>query len=163
MVFSEKEISKIRGMYVTARQFKNIVNVDELVPTPKNNFKNKIYPFIVNKSFACEVYLKLILMATQKKKKRGHNLKELSQITNMDTQFKNYLLSNKLKLTDQEFEEYLNNISNAFEKWRYIYEKKNIKVMYGFLNTFCIFLDEYCINLMKELFNIDVDKELLYI
>lgn len=43
------------------------------------------------------------------------------------------------------------------------YPEKDIKVMYGFLNTFCIFLDEYCINLMKDLFNIDVDKELLYI
>ena len=163
MTFSEKEISKIRGMYVIARQFKNIVEIDELVPTPKNDFRNKIYPFIVNKSFSCEVYLKLILMATQKKKKKGHNLKELSQMINIDTKFKNYLLSNKLELTNKEFDEYLNNISNAFEDWRYIYEKEDIKIMHGFLNTFCNFLDEYCKELMKDLFNIDVDKELKYI
>ena len=55
-------------MYVTTRQFKNAIENYDLIPTPKNNFRNKIYPFIVNKSFACEIYLKLILMATQKRK-----------------------------------------------------------------------------------------------
>lgn len=163
MVFNEEEIKKIKSMYITARQFKNVVESNELVPTPKNNFRNKIFPFVVNKSLACEIYLKLILMVTKKKRVKIHNLEELSKRTHIDVEFKNYLSSNKSELTEQQVEEYLINISNAFEDWKYIYEKKDIKVMHGFLNMYCDFLDEYCKKLMKNLFNIDVDKELIYI
>lgn len=81
----------------------------------------------------------------------------------MDVEFKNYLSANKLELTDKEFEKYLTSISNAFEEWRYIYEKNDITVRYGFLDSYCDYLDNYCKKLIKDLFNIDVDKELLYI
>ena len=162
-MLKEKEINKVKYMYVTARQFKNAIEWKELVPTPKNNFRNKIYPYIVNKSFACEIYLKLLLLIKEERENKTHNLKKLSKDTNMDIEFKKYLINNKLTLTDEEFEEYLSSISNAFEEWRYIYEKKDIKIMHGFLNSYCNYLDEYCKKIMKDLYNIDVDKELIYI
>ena len=159
----EQKINELRYMYITARQFKNAIENDSIIPTPTNNFRNKIYPFIVNKSFSCEIYLKLILLYKKNKKVKIHSLKELSKDTGIDIEFKNHLYKNKFKISDEDFEECINSISNAFEEWRYIYEKKDITIRNGFLNSYCNYLDDYCKSLLKEKCNIDVDKELIYI
>lgn len=163
-MYNKKKIKIIKDMYIVARQFKNVIECKEFIPTSKNNLRSKTFPFIVNKAFACEIYLKLILKAQKdKEEKDEHNLNNLAKEIAIDIEFKKYLLLNRLQLSDQEFEEYLNNISNAFIIWRYIYEKKNIKIMIGFLNSFCNFLDEYCKKLIKDNCNIDIDKEIICI
>lgn len=45
-------------------------------------------------------------------------------------------IKNELDLDDNLFDELLSNISNAFKKWRYIYEDHGGKIHLGFLSTF---------------------------
>lgn len=163
MPLATEDIKKIKSMYSTARQFKNAVLINEIIEHKQNKHINKIFPFIVNKSFACEVYLKTINKIEEKKDKKIHNLIDLAKMTGINDYFKQYLKKTCPKLTEKEIDNSLLNISNAFEEWRYIYEKRDIKVMYGFLNSYCEFLDMFCKQLMLNKLNIDVDKELIYI
>ena len=92
-------------MYITARQFKNAIEIEEaiIIPAKQNNLPDgivlsfgdsikltargnkmvtKIFPFLVNKAFSCEVYLKLILIESGIKLEELnhrdlHNLKKL--------------------------------------------------------------------------------------
>ena len=108
---------KLVEMYLTARQFKNAVLEDEMIILPyailqkndavfkyggiKIRFRGKepiirIYPFIVNKAFACEVYLKLLLIEAdfvfdRLKRNELHKLFKLYE--NTDSTFKQILLN----------------------------------------------------------------------
>lgn len=189
------EDKKIIQMYLTARQFKNAILQDEMIIVPaKNNglaenskikFGNlieltakgdkiitKIFPFIVNKSFACEVYLKLILIEENfdiNKHLKGpekHNLYKL--YSNTSNEFKEMYKNVCLKIYGKDANnEFLNNeiekISNVFMDYRYIYERfgeENI-VNYGFLNAFCNYLDIYTKTLIKNKYNYDVDLNIM--
>lgn len=186
------------NMYTVARQFKNAVLINEMVSLPNNinglniksvgeqmNFhifstngnkmKMKIYPFLVNKAFACEIYLKLILEYENK------NLNELYKIRNVKINDKHNLLIllNLIQLNIKEWivsnitknipnydinililDEKVKCISNVFYDWRYIYEKESKSVDFVFLNLFCDLLDVYTKNLIYASYNYDVDKDM---
>lgn len=186
------------NMHTVARQFKNAVLINEMVSLPNNinglniksvgeqmNFyifstngnkiKMKIYPFLVNKAFACEIYLKLILEYENK------NLNELYKIRNVKTNDKHNLLIllNLIQLNIKEWivsnitknipnydinililDEKVKCISNVFYDWRYIYEKESKSVDFVFLNLFCDLLDVYTKNLIYASYNYDVDKDM---
>lgn len=163
MSLTTKQINNIKTMYSTARQFKNAILIDEIIQHKNNKHINKIFPFIVNKSFACEVYLKTINKIEEKQDKKIHNLVDLANVTGINEYFKEYLKKTCPKLTEKEIDDSLQNISNAFEDWRYFYEQQDIKIMHGFLNSYCDFLDKFCKQLMFNKLNIDVEKELIYI
>lgn len=181
---------KLVTMYITARQFKNAILEEEILILPAANMKEntvlnwggtkitfrgdkiltRIFPFIVNKSFACEVYLKLLLedvdfsFKTLKNYER-HNLFKLYE--NTPEEFKRTLFSfyieNYGEKADQQFiETEISNIADVFKEWRYIYEKINDenKVNSGFLNSFCGFLDRYAQRMIKTKYNYDVDKDM---
>lgn len=157
-----KKVDYVINMYTVARQFKNAVLINEMISLPNNinglnikslgeqmNFhvfstngnkmKMKIYPFLVNKAFACEIYLKLIL------EYENENLNELYKIRKIKGSDKHNLLIllNLIRLNIKEFivsnitknipnydinvsilDEKIKCISNVFNDWRYIYEKK---------------------------------------
>lgn len=182
-------------MYLTARQFKNAVKQEEMITIPANKnglsenskikFGNlieltakgdrivtKIFPFIVNKAFACEVYLKLILIEEgldinkSLKRTEKHNLYKLYSNTSekFREMYKNVCLTIYGKNSNDEF---LNNeiikISNVFMEYRYIYERfgeENI-VNSGFLEHFCNYLDIYTKILIKNKYNYDVDLNIM--
>ena len=73
----DEETKKIINMYTTARQFKNAINNDEKLVVRNGIFINKIYPYIVNKSFACEIYLKIIILCNNETYGKTHTLKDL--------------------------------------------------------------------------------------
>ena len=97
---------------------------------PKNLHKDEfgrtigatIYvPAIVNASFACELYLKNILV----NKYHNHNLKSLYQdlSPNIQLELKTIATQELSKMNfNSDFEEYLNDISDSFVSWRYIYQ-----------------------------------------
>lgn len=183
---------KIVGMYITARQFKNAVLEEEMIilPAKQNNIKDgsvlkwggaqitfrgnksitRIFPFIVNKSFACEVYLKLLLVERdfnfkKLKKHELHNLLKLYE--NTDNDFKQILFNvfnSKCgeKLSKEFIEMEIMKISNVFKEWRYIYERINEEsiVFHGFLNEFCEFLDRYTQQMIFNKYHYDVDKDM---
>lgn len=181
------------NMYITARQFKNAIEIEEaiIIPAKQNNLPDgivlsfgdsikltargnkmvtKIFPFLVNKAFSCEVYLKLILIESGIKLEELnhrdlHNLKKLYDNTTEEFKkmFFDYFLKVYGEQANKEFlENEINAISNVFLKWRYIYEdldKENI-VNYGFLNIFCAFLDIYARALIQTKYGYDVSKDM---
>ncbi len=183
---------KLVEMYITARQFKNAILEEEMIilPAQQNNIKDntviewggtkvsfrgdkmisRIYPFIVNKSFACEVYLKLLLVDIDfnfntLKNYELHNLFKLYK--NTDDYLKTVLFSFFYKkygeqANKQFIEKEISNISNVFKDWRYIYERVNEEniVNSGFLSTFCGFLDRYAQQLIKSKYDYNVDENM---
>lgn len=183
---------KLVEMYIAARQFKNAILEEEMIIIPSlvNNIKDgtmmqwgtskvtfcgnkaitRIYPYIVNKSFSCEVYLKLILVELDFNFKimqnyELHNLLKLFEQCNDEFKNKAYKMVNS-KNTEVENKKWLvkelENVSDVFKHWRYIYEKINQvnEVNYGFLDSFCSFLDRYCRNLILLKYNYDVDTKM---
>ena len=193
-----KKVDYVINMYTVARQFKNAVLINEMISLPDNinglnikllggqmNFhvfstngnkmKMKIYPFLVNKAFACEIYLKLIL------EYENENLNELYKIKKIKVSDKHNLLIllNLIRLNIKEFivsnitknipnydinvsilDEKIKCISSVFYDWRYIYEKGSKSVDFVFLNFFCDLLDAYTKNLIYASYNYDVDKDM---
>lgn len=193
-----KKVDYVINMYTVARQFKNAVLINEMISLPNNinglniksvgeqmNFhifstngnkmKMKIYPFLVNKAFACEIYLKLIL------EYENENLNELYKIKKIKGSDKHNLLIllNLIRLNIKEFivsnitknipnydinvsilDEKIKCISSVFYDWRYIYEKGSKSVDFVFLNLFCDLLDAYTKNLIYASYNYDVDKDM---
>ena len=178
-------------MYLTARQFKNAVLIEEMtiVPAKKNGFPensilsfahgllkitargdkmiSKHYPFLVNKSFACEVYLKFLLGDfkidfSDLKGKNGHNLSKLYD--KLPINVKNELLKflqSKGTQTNEKLLTKLNSVSQAFIEWRYIYENfDGISADYSFLNDFCDFLDMYCQKMILSHYHYDVSQDI---
>ena len=151
----------IINMYTTARQFKNAINDNEKIVLKTDRVINKVYPYIVNKSFACEIYLKLIIKNNDESYNKIHTLKDLYIKSNIKKDFEKYIMDNVLKNNINYDLEKLNNdlqsISNAFVEWRYIFENKDLCISVGFFNLFCDYLDRYCLNLIRENSNIDMD------
>lgn len=177
-------------MYVTARQFKNAILEEEMIVIPNyfnveegsvlewgstkmtvkgNKCISKVFPFVVNKAFACEVYLKLLLIESNydlKKLKRGekHNIFKLYEKNNSN--LKEYIENEFLIFGESANKEYvekeIKDISNVFIQWRYIYEKLNEEnvVNYGFLNMFCELLDKYSQEVIMKNYNYDVTKDM---
>lgn len=176
-------------MYITARQFKNAVRDDEIIIFPSQNNNNsvlnwdgtkvkfsgnetiiRIYPFIVNKAFSCEVYLKLLLKnykfdINSLKNYERHNLFKLYE--NTTTEFKEEMFDYFFKIygkdANKEFiEKQIYNISDVFKHWRYIYEHVNEfnEVNNGFLNIFCNYLDNYCIKTIYKKYNYNVKQNM---
>ncbi len=125
---------------------------------------SKQSPFIVNKSFACEVYLKLILEENNiewkdLKGKEGHNLWKLySKMPNtLKKDLNKVMLSKGFTIIDAKIKK----ISTAFINWRYIYQnyKENVSLDFIFLNEFCNYLDTIAKTIILKTYNYDVDKD----
>lgn len=184
-----KEAKQLVEMYLVGRQFKNAILEDEIIVLPNgtnngnvfswgttkitlrgNQYLVRVFPFVVNKAFACEVYLKLLLthqgfdLKTLKQSER-HNLFVLFKNTNNDFKIKfySYFISEYSEKANEDFlNKEIEKIANVFIKWRYIYE--NIEeakaVNYGFLNAFCEYLNNLCKQMILEEFNYDVSKNM---
>lgn len=179
----QKEIIE---MYITARQFKNAVDITEMIIIPaarnklqentKLNFGNilsmtargdkminKILPFIVNKAFACEIFLKIIILMNDLVipfGSDGHKLDYLYNIAKTNNNLEDEIINNG-NLTSEFVDNEMEKLSNVFVKWRYIYEKPNEakQTNYGFLNLMCDRLDSYVIGEIKSNYKYDVEKD----
>lgn len=196
-------------MYISARQFKNAVPIEEMLIIPsrignwveKTNVKinnidlkdlillrgiednspikqngitmvtargdkiiSKQFPFIVNKSFACEIYFKLFLEEYNinwhtLKNGEKHNLwklyflipDDLKKDLNICLKLKGYI----------NVDDSIKKISDAFINWRYIYQKyKEIDSLdFLFLNELCNYLDNKAKNIILNNYNYDVEKD----
>lgn len=105
---------------------------------------------IVNSAFSCEVFIKALLVF-HGKELRGHNLKTLwlkfkavdcETACLIEERIREWFRSESPNL----FDKLLNNASNAFEYWRYIYEEKDGDLNINFLRGFRIALKEACCN-----------------
>ena len=117
-----------------------------LITARGDNVINKQIAFIVNKAFACELYLKLILLENNinfydLRGKDRHLLYKL--YSKLDNNFKTSLNSHMKSKGFNNIDEKINKISNAFIDWRYIFEsyEKIASLDFLFLNEFCCYLD----------------------
>ena len=110
-------------------------------------------PEIVNSALACEIFLKAICFYYDINlnplftKKRGHNLKALYEVIpqNIKDYIKQSVSQGYRNMWLNPFGiEYLSEISDAFEKWRYSYEHKSLHMPTWFLNRFRDALREAC-------------------
>ena len=112
-------------------------------------------PALVNSAFACEVFLKTILKWYNIKTKKIHNLKDLYEATpeNIRTFIKSTVLNNYggSWLSDWGIE-HLEVLSNAFQDFRYVYERDLNKGSYciemSFLTVFRNALRDGCSRLL---------------
>lgn len=82
-----------------------------------------IYPFVVNSAFACELYIKAILICNSNNNKieKGHDLKKLFETLSVEVQSNIKATFNRKKVGN--LDAILPEINTAFIDWRYAYEK----------------------------------------
>ena len=108
---------------------------------------------IVNSAFACEVFIKALLAfhgrSLEELKGHKHNLKDLwkaykavnpTMAESVEAGMKNIFNSSE----ESMFDRLLEDVSNAFEYWRYIYEKQEGNINVNFLSYFRIMLRNVC-------------------
>lgn len=123
---------------------------------PEENFVESFIPFIVNMSFACELYLKLIVINNGKTigevKKQSHNLYDLYNLLT-DAQ-KNYIYNSFKRPMIYSIEQELKEINSAFPDWRYLVldkangSQKKIQYKPHFVKEFTQILDNFCANIL---------------
>jgi hypothetical protein len=102
----------------------------QMMDPQSTTFQLPILPYITNMSFSLELYLKCLLEIENINKPRTHEIAILY----------NKLSNNiKSKVSDnvpqyRKFEDSLKEISNAFEEWRYSYEKEKLNIEIGKIN-----------------------------
>lgn len=120
-------------------------------------------PAIVNSAFACEVFLKALLIYHNIAVKKAHKLKELYELLPAEDKARikqDTLIECPIGWNDGFGLERLEQISDAFVKWRYNYEivsgkTGSMQIDIGFLNAFRNALrDVSCF----RLFNMKWDK-----
>ena len=106
---------------------------------------------IVNSAFACEVFIKTLLVfhGMPIEKIKGHELKVLWKKYKAKDQKMALFVEQRLREwfnSDNEnmFDDKLNEISDAFEIWRYIYEVQKCSINLNFLVGFRDLLKEVC-------------------
>lgn len=101
------------------------LNVAKLCIDDVGNFLfGGMYPFVVNASFSCELFLKAIMIkkSSNSEFERGHDLKKLfSAIGDDDRAAIEALYNQKCK---EPLSKLLDESRQAFEDWRYAFEKK---------------------------------------
>lgn len=112
---------------------------------------------IVNSAFACEVFIKSLLVFRDMsiEQLKGHELKKLwYMLKKRDGETAQLVEHRMLEIFKSEkenmFDELLGNVSNAFEYWRYIYEKDAGNINLNFLRCFRNLLREVCCNQLYE-------------
>ena len=147
-------------VFVKACAFGNVANM--CANTPNNACDRTQWytdPEIMNSAFSCELFMKALLIyrkfSLKEIKKIGHGLQGLwDAIYNEYDELKDVkqsLMEQHCLDTDEEFDELLKNISNAFVEWRYIYEKHGGKIHLGFLRDFQDALREACCKILYKM------------
>lgn len=112
---------------------------------------------IVNSAFACEVFIKTLLVFHGKTvgEIKGHELKMLWEKFKKVDYETALLIEERMREwfkseNENMFDELLEEASNAFEYWRYIYEKQDGSININFLRGFRMLLREACCNQLFE-------------
>ena len=109
-------------------------------------------PVVINSAFACEVFMKALLLHHGKKMPKSHKLRDLYEA--LPDKTKDWVKqTTSLGFRDFWFDlwgfEILDQVSNAFVEWRYRYEydwtkSATMRIDIGFLNRFRDALREAC-------------------
>lgn len=106
---------------------------------------------IVNSAFACEIFIKTLLVFHGRTvdEIKGHELKSLwNEFRILDSETAG-LVEEGMRgwfnsSNENMFDKLLNEVSDAFNYWRYIYEKQNGRININFLRGFRYMLRSVC-------------------
>lgn len=95
----------------------------------------KLIPLVVNTAFACELFLKALLMWENKKPKKVHKIRELFQKLEDETRV---AIQREADVLDWNF--FLDEVNDAFQEWRYLSERDealgiNVAELIGFAKS----------------------------
>ena len=115
----------IAEMYYTACKFSDCADFcmrEQHERTALRSFYTD--PGIVNAAFSCEVFLKLLLHLEQMDCRKSHKLKQLFELLPLETKetIKRQTIHKCGYWNDIWGQEVLSQVSDAFVKWRYVYE-----------------------------------------
>lgn len=119
---------------------------------------NRLYPTIiaavVNEVFACELFLKsMIMIRTGKKSIKKHKLLELYDLLGIEAIEKSLL--------KYDIREELKKISDSFVTWRYCYEYDTIVINRGFVFELCNVLEKENKKIILNEYNLDMDQSFI--
>ena len=120
---------------------------------------NRLYPTIiasvVNEVFACELFLKsMIMIKTGEKSIKKHELLELYDLLDIET-------IEKSLLKKYDFKEELQKISDSFVTWRYCYECDTIVINRGFVFELCNDLEKENKKIILNEYSLDMDQSFI--
>ncbi len=108
---------------------------------------------LVNTAFACELFLKALLLYTNSKNPRGHKLKTLFE--KLPNKYQTLVETEVFRRCGGQVKTiwgvpHLDELSNAFSEWRYWFEDKRntMRGEIGYLNNFREVLKELCAEVM---------------
>ncbi|PXX52046.1 hypothetical protein DFR60_108131 [Hungatella effluvii] len=155
----EKIVLDPHRMFKQACAFSDCARCCEIEPNNiiEYRFNSHTVSGIVNSAFACEVFIKTLLVIHDvsvkemrgKKACDGHDLKKLwvllkekdcETTTLVELKMQEFFRSPNKSI----FDELLESISNTFDYWRYIYEKDDGNINLNFLRIFRLLLREVC-------------------
>ena len=153
-------VGDTRRMFEHACAFVDCARYCQIEPNNiKFRMKSHSVAGIVNSAFACEVFIKTLLVfrgiplneIKSNNKKYGHNLETLWTAFREKDHTLALLVEHRLKElfnSDDEnmFDNLIANISNSFDYWRYIYEQETACLNLNFLVYFRDILREVCCN-----------------
>lgn len=142
---------KAKRMYETGEAFALGASVLEEKSNTQDCVRLNI-PAIVNRAFACEVFLKCLLTLEGKENVKEHNLKNLLEQLSDEEKLH---IENKLKRSQIPSKDcfgfaYLDKIANAFIKWRYEYESLKMQINTGFLIVLSDIFKNECYDKLLE-------------
>jgi HEPN domain-containing protein len=117
---------------MSARQFD--LTCDEIEQVYQSKF-NAITPLVVNLAFTCELYLKALLFITKGESMKRHDLQKLYSRQTVEVQesiYKEYYALHQTRPVPEKYRGEMNKeifaaelaeVKDAFEDWRYAYEK----------------------------------------
>lgn len=151
---NETQIEKLNNMLMSADSFyKASSKCIDIIKVPDENRYEAvpvlIVPFIVNLSFACEIYLKILIFNRTQKIVKGHCLDEL--FLKLPQKEQNDIKINININKNSNFDKELKNIKNIFTEFRYSYEFDNLKYNISFLRDFAIILNNECLIIKKNI------------
>lgn len=145
---------ELSRMMVVSNEFYKITKISKRSVQDINNLE--LIPIIANCAFSVEIALKILYYANNEKKITGHNIKDIYN------QVKEYGLETYLlkRFPQIILDRMINELENAFEEFRYIYEqKKIIHVIPNDIKIFTSYINEYCINYLYDNFEIKIDNK----
>lgn len=133
-----------REMFLTATNFFESANY---CFNAKDSFFRGFHgPAIVNYSFACEIYLKLLLLNQELKDIKTHNINYLYQKLTEDR--KKYieiqLLNSGHQIKDVFGTNQIESIAKYYTDWRYCYEHNKLLGKISFIKTLAEILRDMC-------------------
>ena len=119
---------------------------------------NRLYPTIiasvVNEVFACELFLKsMIMIKTGERTIKKHKLLELYDLLDIEKIEESLLKYN--------FREELQKISDSFVTWRYCYEYDRIVINRGFVFELCNVLEKENKKIIFKEYNLNMDQSFI--